>query len=172
MSERTHLDEIVKYPDIALRILERNRLFVSLLIDIPNASLDDPAVRRRWDAQTNNFNFIDGVVQDTMSFCCVDTSIEMDGGQIKWVDLELLIGVHKQNMKLYGTEFSNLTGNRRDNLLREADYSLRTSRDFGIGAVVPSGRIEAIAAVNHPDFACKLLRYNIATFAKGWNIEC
>lgn len=54
MSERTHLDEIVKYPDIALRILERNRLFVSLLIDIPNASLDDPAVRRRWDAQTNN----------------------------------------------------------------------------------------------------------------------
>lgn len=171
MSERTHLDEIVKYPDMVLRILERNQLFVSLLTDIPNASLDDWETRDKWESVTNNFNYIDGIVQDTLSFLCVDTAINMDGGQIKEVIIEMLIGVHKQNMRLLGTPFEHLTGNRRDNLIREADYSIRYSRDFGIGALIPYGTIGSVATVSNPDFACKLLRYSVSTFSKGWFID-
>lgn len=49
MTERTHIDEIVRFPDLVLLELSKNPLFVSLLTNIPDASLDDQGHRGKME---------------------------------------------------------------------------------------------------------------------------
>lgn len=170
MADKTHLDEIVFYPNKVIDLLSQNPTFVSLLTGIPNADLEDPAVEAEWERCTNDFNYVEGIVQDTRSFVCVDTEIRTPSNEIKTVIVTLLVGVHRENMSLRGTEFKGMLGNRRDNMIREIDYTLRNSRDFGIGALQLDGWIRPYA-ISSRDYVCKLMEYKVSNFAKSRNIE-
>lgn len=125
------------FPDLVLLELSKNPLFVSLLTNIPDASLDDKDTAAKWNICTNNYIAVDETITDTMSFCCVDTRIKMDGTEVVNAYIDILVGVHRDVMSLRGTAFTGLSGNRRDNLIREIDYTLRGSHAFGIGGLEP-----------------------------------
>lgn len=170
MADKTHLDEIVFYPNRVIDMLSQNPTIVSLLTGIPNADLEDLAVEAEWKRCTNDFNYVEGVVQDTRSFICVDTEIRTPSSEIKTVIITLLVGVHRQNMSLKDTEFTGMLGNRRDNIVREIDYTIRNSRDFGIGLVQLDGWIRPYA-ISSRDYVCKLMEYKVSNFAKSRNID-
>ena len=170
MADKTHLDEVVFYPNKVIDLLSKNQTFVSLLTGFPNADLEDPDVENEWRACTNDYNYVEGIVQDTRSFLCVDTEVRVDSSEIKTVIVTLLVGVHRQNMSLKNTEFTGMLGNRRDNMVREIDYTLRNSRDFGIGPLQLEGWIRPYA-ISSRDYVCKLIEYQVSNFAKSRNID-
>lgn len=170
MADRTNLDEIVFYPNRVIDMLSKNKEFVSLLTGIPNADIEDPVVESEWERCTNDFNYVEGIVQDTRSFICVDTEIRVPTTEIKTVIITLLVGVHRQNMSLKNTDFTGVLGNRRDNMVREIDYTIRNARDFGIGPVQLDGWIRPYA-ISSRDYACKLMEYKVSNFAKSRNID-
>lgn len=161
---KTNLDEIVNFPNIAIRELSKNQNFVSLLTNIPNADLNDEDTEFEWNNCTNDFDYVEGIIQETKSFCCVDTEIEVTSNTIKEVYLTVLVGVHRNNMSLKGTNFKGIAGNRRDNLIRELDYTLRNDSSFGIGGLELVGRIRA-ASVAGKEFSCKVATYRVPNFA-------
>lgn len=169
MADRTHLDEIVMYPNKVIDLLSRNQTVVSLLIDIPNADIDDVEVERRWRLCTNDYNYVEGIIQETRSFLCVDTEIQSDANEIKSVLLTLLVGVHREAMSLSNTGFTGMLGNRRDNIVREIDYTLRNCREFGIGSFPLKGRIKPVS-ISSRDYVCKLIEYQVPAFAKSRDI--
>lgn len=171
MIERTHLDEIVRYPDLALYELSKNPVFVSLLTDIHDADISDPVVMDKWNKCTNNFINVDDIVTETMSFCCVDTRFILDGTQIIDAYIDLFIGVHKDLMSLRGTEFTGLSGNRRDNLIREAEYSLHNSREFGVGKLRAVGTVEPVKTANSTHFSCKVIHFEVSTFSESRSLS-
>lgn len=171
MTERTHIDEIVRFPDLVLLELSKNPLFVSLLTNIPDASLDDKDTAAKWNICTNNYIAVDETITDAMSFCCVDTRIKMDGTEVVDAYIDILVGVHRDVMSLRDTAFTGLSGNRRDNLIREIDYTLRGSHAFGIGGLEPDGYIEPVKTANSPLFACKVIHFKVATFGRSRNIN-
>lgn len=169
-SARTHLDEIVIYPNKVIDMLSKNQTLVSLLTNIPNADLDDIETENEWQRCTNDFNYVEGIVQDTHSFLCVDTEIRTDSNEIKSIILTLLVGVHREAMSLRNTAFIGMLGNRRDNIVREIDYTLRNSREFGIGPLQLKGWIKP-CAISSRDHVCKLMEYQVANFAKSRDIR-
>ena len=171
MTERTHLDEIVRYPDLVLYELSQNPVFVSLLTDVHDADINNPVVMEKWNRCTNNFISVDDIITETISFCCVDTRFILDGTQIIDAYIDLFIGVHKDLMSLRGTGFTGLSGNRRDNLIREAEYSLHNSRAFGVGKLRAVGTVEPVKTANSPHFACKVLHFNVSTFSESRNLS-
>lgn len=55
-------------------------------------------------------------------------------------------------------------GNRRDNLIREIDYVLSNSNDYGIGKL----KLKSVKPINiNKDFSCKVMIYEIPSFANG-----
>lgn len=163
-TSKTHLDEIVLYPEFVLNELYKNNSFVSLLIDVPNANLDSEEVENAFDQHTFDYTYVDGTIKEAQSFCCVDTTIDMDSDTIKNVYITILIGVSHGKMKLKGTGF-NLKGNRRDNLIRELDYTLR-SKPLGIGKMVVDGGIEPVTIAGS-EFSCKVITYKVSNFGKA-----
>ena len=171
MTERTHIDEIVRYPDLALMELSKNKTFVSLLTDTYDADINDPAVMAKWNRCTNNYISVDEIITETIAFCCVDTRLILDGTQIVDAYIDLLIGVHKDIMSLRGTQFTGFSGNRRDNLIREAEYTLHKSRAFGVGELRAMGTVEPVKTANSPSFACKIIHFESSAFSESRNIR-
>ena len=169
--DKTHLDEIVKIPAQLFSILSNNSNFVSLLTNIPNATLNDELVEIEWEKCINDYNYVKGVVQESKSFCCIDTEIDIESTAIKDVYINILIGVHNQNMSLKNTGIKGFMGNRRDNLIRELDYTLRYKNGLGIGKLEPWGRIKSVNVSGGEEFACKLVTYRLTNFAKSNRIE-
>ena len=167
---KTNMDEIVTYPQKVLKLLSQNKTFVSLLTNIPNANIEDADVETEWDFCTNDFNYVEGIIIGTKSFCCIDTEVDVVSDEIKEVIISILIGVHKSCMSLKGLGFTGIMGNRRDNLIRELDYSLRNARDFGIGKVTLNGRISPID-IGSKEFVCKLIEYKVSNFAQSRDIQ-
>ena len=170
MADKTHLDEIVMYPNKVIDLLSRNKTIVSLLTNIPDADIDDIETEKEWRLCTNDFNYVEGIELDTRSFICVDTEIQTDTTEIKSIILTILVGVHRNAMSLNNTPFTGMIGNRRDNIVREIDYTLRNSREFGIGQLSLKGRIRPVS-ISSRDYVCKVLEYQVPNFAKSRDIS-
>lgn len=169
MAEKTYLDEIVKYPNKVIDLLSQNKTVVSLLTDIPNADIDDIEVENKWRLCTNDFNYVEGIVLDTRSFICVDTEIQTNSNEIANIMLSILVGVHREAMSLSGSGFTGMLGNRRDNLVREIDYTLRYNREFGIGQFAIKSRIRPVS-ISSRDYVCKAMEYQVPSFSNPRDI--
>lgn len=167
---KTYLDEIVNYPAKVIQELSKNQNFVSLLVDIPNADINEEEVETLWDNCMHDYDYVDGIIQDGTAFCCIDTRIVRDSATIKFVDISVVIGIPHSKMSLAKTGFTGIRGNRRDNLIRELDYTLRDSRAFGIGGLAPYGAIETVSIAGK-EFACKRAVYRSSDFAKPTEIN-
>ncbi len=65
-------------------------------------------------------------------------------------------------MKLNSEVFEEYTGNRRDNLIKEINMTLKNNQDFGIGGLELYGEVSSVI-INNPDYACKKISYKIST---------
>ena len=128
INNKTHLDEIVNYPNKVINELYKNQNFVSLLVNKPNADLTDEVVEEAYQQLTHNYDYVDGIIQTSQSFMCVDTEIVASTNTIKDIYINILIGVNNSIMNL-SNDFKFI-GNRRDNLIREIDYILRLNHPF------------------------------------------
>lgn len=162
---KTHLDEIVDVPSTVIRELYNNNEFVSLITNIPNADIEDEVVEDTWDDCMCDYDYVDGTVQENRCFCCVDTTIYADTETIKQVYISIVIGVPHSLMSLKGTKFTGIKGNRRDNLIRMLDLTLRDSHKFGIGGIV-FDKVEPVSIAGKA-FSCKRIIYEATNFAKG-----
>lgn len=164
---KTHLDEMVNYPRMVLKKLYNNPEFVSLLVNIPNADINDETVEEIWEKCVFDYDYVDGIIQDPQSFCCIDTEVETRSPTIKNIYITILIGVHHNMMSLSKSGFKGIAGNRRDNLIRQLDYSLRDNGDFGIGGLELVGKVRPVTISGAGNnFACKVINYKVPNFGK------
>lgn len=167
---KTNLDEIVSFPAKVKSELYKNQNLVSLLINTPNADLESEIVEEKYDSAVLDYDYVDGITQDNTSFICIDTIISTPTGTIKDVYITILVGVSKGLMSLKGAGYVGTSGNRRDNIVREIDFSLRDSQLFGIGGLELYGKIEA-GSFAGKDFACKKMVYKVPNFATAKTIS-
>lgn len=168
--DKTHLDEIVDYPSLIIKELEKNNNFVSLLTNSVNADMNDKEVELLWEECISDHEYIPKTVQTGRSFCCIDTIVSGISNQLKTMIITILVGVDEDMMSLKGTEFKGVRGNRRDNLVREIDYSLKCSKGiFGIGNL-DLREIKPVI-IDTREFACKKMIYEVTNFSKSYNIE-
>lgn len=173
MARKTYLDEIVEYPTkIALKLSDSQEV-IGLIYNDPAIDIYSPAVEDTlFEKYIFDYDYIDGTVQDERSIICIDTDFpRFSSSSIKDVDVSILVAVHKNQMKLNPKGrppiFKGVRGNRRDNLVREVDYILRGSDDFGIGEL----ELVSVHRVNigNDNFTAKLLLYQSKDFSKGQN---
>lgn len=164
---KTHLDEVVDYPRKVIRALYDNQNFVSLLLNIPNADLMNPDIEDAYYKQMFDYRYVDGTVLEAKSFCWIDTDIFYKNSTIKTIRVDILVGVHKGIMK--PPNAFKTFGNRRDNLIREIDYTLRGNSDFGIGGFEAVDRIVPIVFAK--EFAGKTISFMVPDFSESRNIK-
>lgn len=167
IASKTHLDEVVDYPRKVIRALYNNQNFVSLLLNIPNADLMNPDVEDAYYGHMFDYRYVDGTVTEAESFCWVDTEIFYKSSTIKTVLIDILVGVHKDVMKP-SSAFKTF-GNRRDNLIREIDFTLRKNEDFGIGGLEVIDRIQPVTIGNK--FSGKQICFAVPNFAESVRIK-
>lgn len=167
ITSKTHLDEIIDYPRKVIRVLYDNQNFVSLLLNKPNADLSDPNIEDAYYEHIFGYNYVDGTVTSAESFCWVDTDIFFKNVTTKTIKIDILVGVHKEIMKL-PVAFKTF-GNRRDNLIREIDFTLRGNDTFGIGGLEPVDRIKPVVFAK--EFSGKSISFIVPTFAEAKNIK-
>lgn len=155
------MDAIIKYPQIAIDELYTNQRFVSLLLNIPNADLSDPAIKKNYLDHALDYGYVDGTATSAESYCFLDTAITQRSPTIKIVVLNIIVLVHKGIMDL-SPAFKSF-GNRRDNLIREIDYTLHGNQKFGIGGLELVDYIKPINVSN--DFSAKRISLAVPTFA-------
>lgn len=164
---KTHLDEVIDYPQKVIRALYDNQNFVSLLLNIPNANLTDLNIEDAYYEHMFDYQYVDETVTEAESFCWVDTEIFYKSLTTKTILIDILVGVHKDIMKP-SDDFKTF-GNRRDNLIREIDYTLRGMDIGGIGPLEPIGRIRPVAIGNK--FSGKQICFSGPDFAIARNIK-
>lgn len=164
--DKSNLDEIITFPKLVINELSKNQTFVSLLTDIPFADLSSESTELEWDNCIHDYDYIEGVIQESKSFCCIDTEFIQTSNTIKDVYITVLIGVHHANMNLRNSSFTGISGNRRDNLIKELDRTLRNNTSFGIGGLELYGRIKPVTIAGK-EFACKIVTYKVPNFAKA-----
>lgn len=173
MARKTYLDEIVNYSNtIALKLSESQEV-IGLIYNDPNIDIYSPAVESTlFEKYIFDYDYINETLQDERSIICIDTDFpRFTSSSIKDVDISILVAVHKGRMDLNpkGSPpiFKGVRGNRRDNLVREIDFILRGSNDFGIGQL----ELSSIKRVNigNNRFTAKLMLYKSKEFARGQN---
>lgn len=164
---KTYLDEVVNYPYTTVNKLSQSKLVVGLLLNNPDVDVDSEETEKELSTCIFDFDYVEGVIQEAKSFICIDTIIpQFTSPTVKDVYLTILVGVSKGAMPI--SSMFKSKGNRRDNLIREIDYILRDCTDYGIGGL----KLKSIKPVNvNKDFSCKLLVYEVPSFANGGKRE-
>ncbi len=133
MSVLTYLDEIVRYPNEAIRLIGEDKYCAGLLV---NKAFDevtdddkDLAYGRMFD-----YEFVTSTTTESLAyiFCEIDIP-RVKNKTIKDIELYVTVACHKDYMHLDRKVFRGIIGNRRDNLVRFIDKLLNFSDVFGIG---------------------------------------
>lgn len=165
MANLTHLDELVDYPALVIQRLISNQKILDLLANKANATANDLLdANDEWTC-FYDYEYIPGTTQEVKAAFLIDTdivSIKTDSQK----NLELYISVlcSRPHMKIDRKILKGYKGNRVNNLIRYADFSLRGDRDFGIGPLQLKS-VRTVTAGNS-DFAKKTLTYAIPDFNK------
>ena len=135
MSVLTYLDEVVRYPNEAIRLIGEDKYCAGLLV---NKAFDEVTDDDRDTAYDRMFDyqFVTSTTTEALAyiFCEVDIP-RVENKTIKDVALYVTIACHKDFMQLDRRVFRGIIGNRRDNLVRFIDKLLNFSDLFGIGAL-------------------------------------
>lgn len=163
MAIRTHLDELIEYPDNVISALAASPIVVGLILDKPQPAMDgtDDETAR---LQMFDFDYVPETNLEAKAYICVDADmVASPTGTINDMELYVQIIINKSYMELSDKTWKGRKGNRRDNLAREIDLLLNGSRDYGIGRLdLVSCRTANVPAA----FSSKLLTYRIPDFAR------
>lgn len=161
MSVLSFLDEIVRYPAEAIRLIGEDKYCTGLLVNKAFSDVTDDdkdvAYSRMFDYQ-----FVTSTTTETRAyvFCEIDVP-RVENQTIKDVSLYVTVACHRDFMELDRKIFKGIIGNRRDNLVRFIDKLLNFSDIFGIGALslrsVKSGTLS-------DKFTIRELEYRVPDF--------
>ena len=164
MAIETHLDELINYSSQIITALSNSKEVVGLMLDKASAEVTEDDMDQAR-AQMYDYDYIDETVQSAGAFIMVDADmVAAPTGTMKTVEVYVQIVVSKTYMHLNPKKFKGMRGNRRDNLMRQADLLINGSRDYGIGKLT---LITARTANVPSAFTSKLLTYRVSDFAKN-----
>lgn len=159
---KTYLDQIVEFPSNVLRSISSDKYCVGLLLNkrVPDVTEDD--FDEVLDNNLFNYQYVDNTTQETAAYVWAEMEVSsVQNKQIKGVRLYVTVACHKQYMKLSGSTFSGIMGNRRDNLVRYIDKLLNNSSSYGIGALSLVS-VKTLSSIG--DFTVRELTYAVPDF--------
>ena len=164
MAIHTHLDEIIKYKDTIINTIGLSKEVVALLTDNPLIDMDSKAAYDVFDNNLFDYDYVNGVQTADTPLVMVDVEIpSVPTDTIKDLYVFVQVAVPKLQMKLDGTKFKGVKGNRKDNLLRQIDLLLNNKDGLGVGCLNLAG--VGVAAVPNT-YTSTLLTYSISDFAR------
>ena len=161
---KTHIDELVDYPQLVVGQLLKNQDVINLLANRTGASYEDLENDDGSWKCFFDYDYTTGTMQEVGSYICVDTDIvEVPNSSVMTLKMYVEIIVHKDTMKLSRTVLPGYTGNRRDNLARYCDLALRGNREFGIGRLTLQSVVTF--SVGNNNYTGKRLTYLVKGYA-------
>lgn len=161
--DKTYLDEIVDYPGLVILKLLENQLISDLLVNFRNADIDDLEDNDGNWKYFFDWDHIPETTQEVKAAFCIDTDIvSIPNTTTKRLELYVSVYCSQAYMKLNRQIFKGVKGNRINNLIRQADKTLRGSRDFGIGKLELKNVLTVTSG--NTAFAKKVLTYSIPNF--------
>lgn len=162
MIEPTHLDDLVEYPQKVIRALATQQNIRELLVNRPEATIEDLEDQHGHWVHFFDYDFIPGTQQETIAAICVDIDLAPLDGAMMQADLYISIMCSKSLMDISNRILPGYVGNRISNLVRYIDLVIRGRRDFGIGRMqMPT--IRTVASGNQ-NVCKKEIRYSIPDF--------
>jgi len=168
MAIQTHLDEIIDYKKIIINKIGLSQAVVGLLLDNPLIDMDSDAAYDVFDNNLFDYNYVDDTQTATTPLVMVDVEIpRVPTDTVKDMYIFVQVAVPKLQMKLDGTKFKGVKGNRKDNLLRQIDLLLNNSDEFGIGCL----NLESVGIAAVPDkYTSTILTYSVSDFARDRSV--
>lgn len=163
MAGKTHLDELVDYKQIILNELRNSQTLIGLITNNPNIDMDSDEAFEAQEEQFFDYAYIDGTLQEAKALIMVEVEmLELSSSSFKTMNIYVQPVCNKSYMRLDGSLFKGVKGNRLDNICREIDLVLRGRRDIGVGRL----QLTAATLASTPDkFTSRMLTYQAPDFA-------
>lgn len=159
---KTHLDQIVDYPAKIIKAISDDNACVAFLVNKAFGDVIDNDKDKALDEFIYDHQYIDNTVEKTSAFLWVEMEVDsVENKQIKGVLVYITIACHKDYMKLDGSIYRGIMGNRRDNLVRYVDKLLNGKSFLGIGEL----SLKAMRTINPINkFTIRELTYSVPDF--------
>ena len=120
-----------------LKRLSEDKYCLGLLLNKGFNTISEEDSDKALDELLYDYQYIDDTTQEAIAYIWVEIDVDrVENKQIKGVRLYVTVACHKNYMKLNGSTFPGVVGNRRDNLVRYVDKLLNnTTFVGGIGAL-------------------------------------
>lgn len=160
---KTYLDQLVEYPAKVLKRISEDKYCLGLLL---NKSFNDIAEEdsdKALDELLFDYQYIDDTTQESAAYVWVEIDVDhVMNKQIKGVRLYVTIACHKGYMKLKGSTFRGVMGNRRDNLVRYIDKLLNDTMGVGGIGTLSLQSVRTLSPIN--GFTLREITYTIPDF--------
>lgn len=162
MSKKTYIDELIDFKENVISAIAESQTVIGLIANDPNIDLDSDRAEDIIEENIFDFDYVDRTVVRTDAFVMVETEMTRpsSGMMTEWYVYVQVVS-NKSYNKLDKKLFKGLKGNRKDNLVREIDYLLNGSRDFGVGKL----ELIHVDPATVPDtFTSTMLTYQVVDF--------
>lgn len=163
MSKQTYIDELIEFKEKVILAIANSQKVMGLLGDDPDIDIDGEEAEKLLKRNIFDYDYVSSTVQRSDSYIMVEVKLAQptSGSIYKWY-VYVQVVCYKDNVPLdKKKKFKGVKGNRRDNLVREIDYLLNGSTDFGIGKL---NLIHAAPASVPEEFTSVMLTYEINDF--------
>ena len=161
--DKTHLDELIEYPNKAMQKICESKECIALLLNKSINSITDDDVDKALDEFIYDYQYIDDTTSESSAFIWVEADVpSVSNKHIKNTKIYITIACSKDYMALNRKTFPGMSGNRRDNITRYIDKIMNGSDVFGIGEL----RLNSVVTMNssNPKFTARQLTYVVPDF--------
>lgn len=160
---KTHLDQLVGYPAKVLRRISEDKYCLGLLLNKKFDEVTEEDSDNALDELLFDYQYVDDTTQESAAYIWVEIDVDhVDNNQIKGVRLYVTIACHKSYMKLKGSTFRGVMGNRRDNLVRYVDKLLNNTMGIGGIGTLSLQSVRTLSPIN--GFTIREITYRVPDF--------
>ena len=159
---KTFLDQLVEYPAQVVSRIAGDKYCVGLILNKGFDTITEDDNDKVLDERIFDYQYVDETTNESTAYVWVEMEVNaVDNRQIKGVRLYVTVACHKSYMKLNGTIYKGVIGNRRDNLVRYIDRLLNDSDFMGIGRLSLKS-VKTLSTIN--GFAVRELTFSTPDF--------
>lgn len=160
---KTYLDQLVEYPAKVLKRISEDKYCLGLLLNKSFNSIAEEDSDKALDELLYDYQYVDDTTQESSAYIWAEIDVDhVENKQIKGVRLYVTIACHKSYMKLKGSTFRGVMGNRRDNLVRYVDRLLNDTTGIGGIGTLSLQSVRTLSPIS--GFTLREITYRIPDF--------
>lgn len=136
MDNSSYIEDLINYKSIIINKLLTSQDIIGLIANDPNIEINSESAAQ-WKNHIYDYNFLCDSFQTSGAYIIVEIDLADVSKSMGILKINIIIICSNDYITLDKTKFSDLSGNRKDNIAKQIDKLLNGSREFGIGKLQP-----------------------------------